>query len=338
MFEFWDRQGALYHSAALAYALAAYIMGFVGIFNDSIFINLAAMLFLAHGMVIAGYLLHECGHNTVFKNNRDNARLGNLLTWICGVPYTTYEDIRYKHFRHHVDNDDVMWFDYEKFLIERPGFLRVVKLLEWFYIPAHCLLMHAVTAASAFLIPERSEQKRRTVRNILIRLTMFAVICYLSLKAALLYTIAYLMMMTVLRLMDSLQHDYPYHLNLYTGDVSPHKGDLEWEQVHTFSPMISWRYARLNWLVLNFSYHNAHHARPTTPWFRLPALHRELFGDDPTRVIPLWPQLKMFHRYRVDRILHDGNEALDAEGEEFLQAARRAEVDGGNAASFLTTV
>ena len=38
---------------------------------------------------------------------------------ICGVSYSTFEDIRYKHFRRHVNNDDVVWFDYEKFFLSR---------------------------------------------------------------------------------------------------------------------------------------------------------------------------------------------------------------------------
>jgi omega-6 fatty acid desaturase (delta-12 desaturase) len=50
--------------------------------------------------------------------------------------------------------------------------------------------------------------------------------------------------------------------------------------------VISFRYELPNWLVLNFGYHNAHHAKPTAPWYRLPALHRELFGDDPTARYP----------------------------------------------------
>ena len=33
--------------------------------------------------------------------------LGSALTWLCGASYGTFVDIRYKHFRHHVDNDDV---------------------------------------------------------------------------------------------------------------------------------------------------------------------------------------------------------------------------------------
>ena len=45
-------------------------------------------------------------------------------------------------------------------------------------------------------------------------------------KAGCLYVLAYLMMITVLRFMDSLEHDYPYRLNLYTNEQSPNKGDL----------------------------------------------------------------------------------------------------------------
>jgi hypothetical protein len=72
-----------------------------------------------------------------------------------------------------------------------------------------------------------------------------------------------------------------------------------------------------------------------TPWYRLPAKHRELFGDDPAKVIPLWPQLKIFHKQRVRRIVgnHIGNEPY---GHDYLIAARNAQVTGGNAASFLT--
>ena len=118
--------------------------------------------------------------------------------------------------------------------------------------------------------------------------------------------------------------------------VREHKGDLAWEQEHTFSNVISFRYQWPNWLVLNFGYHNAHHARPTAPWYQLPGLHRELFGDDPGNVIPLWPQLKLFHRYRSYRIFHDAPGLPDVSGRRFLEAAQQAQVTGGNAASFLT--
>jgi fatty acid desaturase len=93
----------------------------------------------------------------------------------------------------------------------------------------------------------------------------------------------------------------------------------------------------VNWLILNFGYHNAHHAKPTTPWFDLPTLHRERFGDNPDTVIRLWPQLVMYHRYRRYRIFHDAPGLKDVSGKDFLRAAQSAQLTGGNAASFLTS-
>ena len=68
---------------------------------------------------------------------------------------------------------------------------------------------------------------------------------------------------------------------------------------------------------------------------------RELFGDDPQKVIPLWPQLAVFHRHRVARVLEgsadEDSDAPEAWGRGFLEAARDGRVMGGNAASFLTS-
>jgi fatty acid desaturase len=331
-------QGRLGHGGPVCYVILACLTGLCGLFADTILVNIAATLLLGHGMVIAAYMIHECAHNTVFKDNRHNARLGTAMSWFCGASYGTYEDIRYKHFRHHVDNDDVVWFDYEAFFRSHPVVYHCVRALEFFYIPAHDLLMHFIMMLASFIIPERRGQRRRNIAVLITRASLFGLLVWLSPKAALLYCVAYMLMMTVLRFMDGLQHDYPYHLNLFTDERSEHKGDLAWEQEHTFSNVISFEHEWPNWLVLNFGYHNAHHARPTTPWYALPALHRKLFGDDPALVIPFWPQLKVFHRYRCYRIFHDAPGLPDVEGREFLHAARQAQVTGGNAASFLTAL
>jgi len=338
---FRNREGPLYHGGALVYALFAYAIGIAGLFQESWLVNALSTLLLAHGMTIAAYMIHECGHNTVFQRNADNARLGKFLTWICGAAYGTYEDIRYKHFRHHVDVDDVVWFDYERFFREHPIALRIIEALEWFYIPAHDLLMHSIMVFTSFVIPERRDQRARNVTVILIRGGVFFTLLWFYPKVALLYAVAYMIMMTILRFMDSLQHDYGYHLTLFSDETPPHKGDYAFEKEHTFSNPQSFEHEWVNWLTLNFGFHNAHHAKPITPWWKLPAVHRELFGDDPANVIPFWPQLKIFHKYRVARITdgsadRDGVDA-DAWGRGFLASAREGRVTGGNAASFLTS-
>jgi fatty acid desaturase len=137
--------------------------------------------------------------------------------------------------------------------------------------------------------------------------------------------------------MDALQHDYPYHATLFKVVQSPHKGDFEWEQEHTFSVPLSLRYPRLNWLTLNFGYHNAHHSNMNVPWYRLPEHHQELTGGNPELVIPLSSQLKLYHRNRVLRISNPQSEDYP-EGANYLLCARAGKGPiGGNAASFLTS-
>ncbi len=262
--------------------------------------------------------------------------MGRFLAWTCGAAYGTYEDMRYKHFRHHVDVDDVAWFDYERFFEEHPIVLKVTKFLEWFYIPAHDLIMHTIMVLTSFVIPQRRKQRRRNVTVILIRGSIFIALIIYFPKVAVLYALAYMLMMTILRFMDSLQHDYSYALTLFEFSKPPRKGDFEFEQEHTFSNPHSFTDNFVNWFTLNFGFHNAHHSDMTVPWYRLPAKHRELFGGRPENVIPLGAQLKIFHKQRVRRIV-ENHEDESPTGREYLRAAQKAEVYGGNAASFLTS-
>ena len=329
--------GLWYNGGALLYAVCGYVLGLAGLFHGAWAINLGATLLLGHAMTIAAYLIHECGHQLVFRRAKHNAYLGRFLSWLCGAAYGTYEDMRYKHFRHHVDNDDVVWFEYEEFFERHPLILRITQVLEWLYIPAHDLIMHFIMAFTSFIIPERRNQRARNVTVIIIRGGIFATLLILFPKVALLYAVAYLLMMHILRFMDALQHDYPYNATLFEYADPPHKGDREWEQEHTFSVPLSLCFERLNWLTLNFGYHNAHHSNMNVPWYRLPTLHREITDGDPTRVIPFSSQLKLYHRRRVARVCTP--QAPDyPKGERYLAAARAGTGPiGGNAASFLTS-
>ena len=332
-------EGLRYHGLAVSYAALAYLAGLVGLFSVSWLVKLGATVLLAHSMIIAAYIVHEAAHNTVFKKQQYNLVLGRLMSWICGGSYNKFEDIRFKHLRHHVENDDIVWFDYENFFLDHPVVSRVTHILEWFYIPAHEVIMHAVMVFNSFIIPERREQRIYNISIIVTRGILFSALVWLSGWAAFLYVVAYMLMLIVLRFMDGLQHDYDYTLTLFSPQRSPHRGDLEWEQEHTFSVPLSLSYPWVNWLTLNFGYHNAHHARPEQPWYRLPEIHHDMFGDDRLAIIPLWQQLKIYHQGRVRRLVKWDDSATDAptpEGKAFLLAAQRAEVYGGNAASFLT--
>lgn len=330
-----EPEGLVYYGASVLYVVCGYLIGFAGLFHSAWPVNLVATMLLAHAMIIAAYLIHECGHQLIFKRSRLNARLGRVMSWFCGAAYGTFEDMRYKHFRHHVDNGDVVWFEYEEFFAEHPLVLRVTQAFEWFYIPAHDLIMHFIMMFTSFIIPERRDQRVRNVIVILIRGTIYIAVLVVFPKVAILYAVAYLLMLHGLRFMDSLQHDYPYTATLFRYEQPAHKGDSDWEQEHTFSVPLSLRFAWVNWLTLNFGYHNAHHFNMNVPCYRLPALHRELTQDDPEFVIPLRSQLSLYHRNRVLRICNPQPDDYPS-GKEYLRSARAAQGPiGGNAASFL---
>lgn len=333
---FKETRGAVCHGLALTYALVGYGLGLAGLFSANLLVNLFATLWLAHAMVIAGYLLHECAHNTVFKRNEHNARLGKLLTWVTGSCYGTYEDIRFKHFRHHVDNADVIWFEHDQWLARHPRVLKTIEALEWLYIPAHDLLMHAVMVLSAFIIPQRKAQRARNLVFVLVRGGLFVALLWFAPFAALLYGVAYLLMMTVLRFMDAPQHDYGNSPTLFDKTPAPFKGDRDYEHLHTFSNVLSMKHPWVNVLVLNFGYHNAHHVKPTTPWYRLPAVHHELYGEEGSMLLPFRAQLKSFHRFRVARVAGTGDGPEPAAAD-YMTMMRNGEIRGGNAASFLTS-
>ena len=333
---FKHKDGLLYNGIAIAYAFAAYVVGFIGLFNTNLIINVFSSLLLAHGMIIGAYLIHECAHNLIFKKIRHNNYMGEIFSWICGSSYGTYKDIQHKHFRHHVDVDDVVWFDYEDYFEKHPLIFRLTQFLEWFYIPAHEFIMHILMMFGSFIIPERKSQRPRNITVIAGRFSLFICLLVWFPRAALFYVFSYIILLTVLRFMDSIQHDYPYNLTLFSKEKAERLGNFDWEQEHTYSNPHSLEIEALNWLTLNFGFHNAHHHDMTVPWYRLPAMHRELFGESPENVVPFSAQIKIFHRNRVSRIYGNHND-YSPEGAEYLLAARKAEVSGGNAASFLTS-
>jgi len=288
---------------------------------------------LAHGMVIAAYMLHECAHQAIFKKREHNALAGEAFTWLTGSCYNRFDQIRHKHMRHHVDNADIVAVDYRSWLQQNPGVLRILRILEWLYIPAVELMLHGLMICLPFLRESRRKDRVRTLTVVFIRGGLFVFLAWTAPIAALLYIVAYMLFLTVLRFMDAFQHNYDFFATLDGENGSPYKGDRAYEQAHTFSNPVSMKYPLLNWITLNFCYHNAHHEKPTVPWFQLPALHREIVGDDDQQTIPFGEQLRVFHRQRIPRIL-----SLEDESTDFRKRMALGQAVGADGVSFLTAL
>jgi fatty acid desaturase len=301
------------HLWAIAYAIPGYAVALIALTMDAWWLNAPGVVLLTHTLVIGAYLVHECAHNTIFKSNAHNATLGKFLNWINGACYGRYEDIRHKHFRHHVDRADVVAFDFRPRLEHHhPKFLKLIQYLEWAYIPAVDLMMHALVLVLPFILPQRHDRRARIIVILAIRTALFTLLAWISIKALLLYALSYLLFLHVMRFMDVHQHTYVIFetLEQKRGDEAK-RYDVAFENRNTFSNLISVKHPWLNLLTLNFGYHNAHHVKPTTPWFQLPALHQELYGNTCTQWLPFRKLLASYHRHRVARIINGDEPDMD---------------------------
>jgi len=304
--------GLVPNTLAIGYAGLGYCTGWWLVCVDGWFLNLAGVLLLAHAMVIAAYLVHECAHNTLFTRNEHNAILGNILLWITGSCYGTYEGIRHKHFRHHVDRADVCAFNFRQRLLLYPRVLFVLQTLERIYIPALDILMHWMVPFIPFVLPGRRNQRVRVLVVLMIRTVVFAAIAFKAPKILLLYPLSYMLMLHILRFMDAFQHTYALFETLeQPRGPEASQFDAAFEYHHTYSNLHSQKYPWLNLFTLNFGYHNAHHEKPIQPWYRLPTLNRELFGEQLSQLLPFRNQLSSYFRYRVQRITHEDPVDLD---------------------------
>lgn len=327
------RPGAWPHAVVIGYTLIAWPLGIWLLTRPGPLVNAAGVLLTAHTLVYSGYLLHDCAHQSIFLRSVTNDRLGILMSWINGACLASYDRLKHKHLRHHTDRLDVVTFDYRAALTRSPAWMRrAVLVLEWAYVPAVELIMRGMVIAAPFSFG-RMTDRVRMVLLLGVRIAFFGALALVSIKAVALYALAYLLFLTVLRFMDAFQHTYEVFVSrsLEAAPVDPRR-DRHYEYLNTYSNLVSERWWVLNLLVLNFSYHNAHHARPSEAWYRLPALHRSLYRPADRQVITCRQLLASFHRHRVARVLSDDYGAVGTSGE------RASGFLGAVGVSFLTAV
>jgi len=311
------------NALAWTYMFSAYVFGLAAMLAEALWINALGVLFLAHAMVIAAYFIHECAHDSLFKKNRYNQLFGELLLWMTGSSYSDYKAVRHKHVRHHMDRADIVSFDFRTRLQAYPKVLRFIEILEWFYIPALEILMHALVIILPFVKTNRKHLRSRIIIVLILRFAFFAYLASISMKVLVFYPVAYMIFLTVMRFMDAHQHTYDLHetLDQKRGDEVK-QYDNAFEKRNTYSNIISLKYPWLNLLVLNFSFHNVHHDQQMQPWYRLPKLHSKLYGKDETQVLSFSNLLKSYHRYRMARLIN--SDAVDTDvhkGRDFIGVA-----------------
>jgi fatty acid desaturase len=304
---FKHRDGAWPNLIALAYVILGHGLAIALLAVAAWPLRLAAVLLAAHTLVIATYLAHECMHGSIFRHPRWNARLGAGLVWLAGGAPAGYQRLRRKHLHHHIDRNDPLAFDYRAFLANHARVRRTVIACEWLHVPALELLLRLAPLAYAFARAELIAERRRVLAATASRLALAALLLSLGPTVLALYACAYLLFVVGVRFSDAFHHSFELVLVRDHGSsygAAPGK-TRTYEQLNTYSNVISRRWPVLNLLVLNFVFHNAHHARPAVPWHRLPALDARLFGGDRRQEVPMRQLVADFHALRIDRLSAD---------------------------------
>ncbi|WP_200959352.1 fatty acid desaturase family protein [Hydrogenophaga sp. Root209] len=321
--------------SAMGFTVLGWPAGIALLGQTSWLLNALGVLLVAQTLIWSAYFIHEFAHNAIFRTPQANERWGTLMSWINGSCYASFADMRRKHMRHHVERADVITFDSQAFLRAHPLVRRVVLALEWAWIPAVEFVMRGFVIAMPFMGDKKKEARGRVIGVVVVRLVALALLGWWSLKALLLYAFAFLIFVTVLRFADCFQHTYDAYPILDDTPIPADKlRDRAYEQANTYSDVVSLDAKWLNLVWLNFGFHNAHHERPTAPWYRLPAFHRELYPDSYPQVITVGELLKSFHINRVKRVLASNYGAVQPPG----TSGRADGFLGAVGVSFLTAV
>jgi fatty acid desaturase len=291
------------NTLVLGWTCAAWLGSFALMGAPAPFLNAAGVVLCAHAMILAAYLIHEAAHQALFAAGRANTVAGEAMNFIAGSAYASFERIRHMHIRHHLDRADLTCFDFKGLLRRRPAVRRTLQVLEWAYVPATEVLMHWQVIGRPFSAASQRRHLPRVAAMLVVRLGLLTLLGLWSLKALLLYLVAAALLLHVLNFFDAFHHTFEQYF-VAPDEPLPMAGrDRRYEQAHTYSNVISRRLPWLNLLILNFGYHNAHHHRPSMPWYRLRALHRDLYGEEGGGMLPLAQLLRTWHRNRVRRVL-----------------------------------
>ena len=302
---FMNRRKPLWDAIAIAYTLIGYFGGIALLLCPSAWLNLPGVLLLTHALVYSAYLTHEFLHGNIFAGRRWNAAWGTVMLWLNGGCYGSFDELSVQHMAHHVNRVDFAGFDLPKTIETSPIPLRWTLLsLERLYFPVITLWLQWRGVLKTWRQPD---QRLRIVLTLVIRGALFALMAWISPKALLLYFLAHISMINLLRWMDAFQHTY----EVFPAGTPVPLRSREHEQANTFSTLISPRYRWLNLLVLNFGYHNAHHEVMKCPWHSLPELDSLLFNGNEVHYVPLSQLLRSYHRFRITRIFAGQGQATD---------------------------
>ena len=113
---FRHADGVWPNTAAMAFTVLGWPLGIALLGQAHWAFNALGVLLVALTLTWSAYFIHEFAHQAIFRTPQANQRWGVLMSWINGSCYASFDDLRRKHMRHHVERADVITFDVQAFL------------------------------------------------------------------------------------------------------------------------------------------------------------------------------------------------------------------------------
>lgn len=285
-----------------AYPLVAFTGSLWMLARGSLIFYPLWIVVLAHATTYAGLLSHECMHNAVFVHAAHNRRLGVLLTWLSGASYFSFGLLQAQHLEHHKHHVGVDGFSARRWLAAQPRVAQaIIVALEWLYVPVLTVIINVRARAVPLLDAQHRHLAPRIAVVLAVRVAAFAALGWYRPAALAAYLAAHLLMIQLMRVYDCFHHTF----EVYPRGAPVPKLPDDYLQKNTYSSLFSRRHGWTNAVFLNYGYHNAHHERPGAPWYELPALDREMFGESEAHCILMPDMLLYFHKNRIARLFKE---------------------------------
>lgn len=302
----------LWNTLAITYTLLGYYAGIGLLISASALLNALGIVLVTHSLILSAYLAHEFTHGTIFRSMKLNVLAGEVAQWLNGACYCSFRNMSRFHIAHHTQKTDYADCDLSSLLKSSISPMRwLILTLEWCYFPALFFLLQWRAITAPYWNQDRHDERLRVTIILLVRGAMFALLGWISPKALLLYFFCFVAMVTAIRLIDAFQHTYEIVL---IGEIAPER-NLDYEQANTFSTLFTEQWKWTNLLILNFGYHNAHHALMKCPWHSLPELHKDISQHQKIFNIDLKKLLIFYHQHRMKRIFLGEGKAIKDSGE-----------------------
>jgi fatty acid desaturase len=233
-----------------------------------------ALLIMGGRQLSFAILMHDCGHNSLFKSTKLNQFIG---TWLVAAPiFSDMQTYSRQHSTHHKDvgtDKDPDLGNYAAYPISKASLLRKVlrdlggltALKFWLYIlkTRHPSQKSMVTNSALF-------------RGLTVNLGVF--LCCYVLNVAWLYLIWLLAYNTTYFLFLRIRH-----VGEHAVVPNPNSRNM-FENTRT--TLSSW-WERLLVCPVYVNYHIEHHLLPTVPPYNLPLMHRWLIAKEAYKNTPL---------------------------------------------------